>query len=255
MAQGEAVLTDLNGKAALITGASSGIGHATALAMAKEGIAVALAARRRDRLEILAAKITADGGRAFVVEADISDHRQATYAVSETHKAFGRFDILVNNAGVMLMGRVHGADIADWRRMIDVNLMGLLYCTHAALDLMVPKQSGHIINISSIAGRIPLPLFAVYNASKFAVNGFTEALRQEVVKQDVRITTIEPGIVSTELTGTITDPEVSAMLTQAFEGVTSLEADDIARAVVYALSQPGHVAVNEIMVRPTRQQV
>ena len=248
-------MTDLSGKAALITGASSGIGHATALALAQEGIAVALAARRRDRLEALAGEITAGGGRALVIETDISDDRQAARAVRETQEAFGRFDILVNNAGVMLMGRVHGADIADWRRMIDVNLMGLLYCTHAALDLMIPKRSGHIVNVSSIAGRIPLALFAVYNASKFAVNGFTEALRQEVVKQDVRITTIEPGIVSTELAGTITDPEVSAMLAQAFEDVTSLEADDIARAVVYALGQPGHVAVNEIMVRPTRQQV
>lgn len=248
-------MKNLNGQAALITGASSGIGHAAALAMAREGIAVALAARRRDRLETLAGRITADGGRALVVETDISDPRQAARAVGQTQEAFGRFDILVNNAGVMLMGRAHGADIADWQRMIDVNLMGLLYCTHAALDLMVPKSSGHIVNVSSIAGRIPLPLFAVYNASKFAVNGFTEALRQEVARQNLRITTIEPGIVSTELTGTVTDPEVSAMLKQAFDGVTPLEADDIARAVVYALGQPDRVAVNELMVRPTRQEV
>ena len=248
-------MTDLTGKAALITGASSGIGHATAIAVAREGGYVALAARRRERLEALAREISDGGGRAIVVEADISDAQQAADAVAQTKAAFGRFDVLINNAGVMLLGRVHGADLADWRRMIDVNLMGLLYCTHAALDHMVPQGAGHIVNVSSIAGRIPLPLFAVYNASKFAVNGFTEALRQEVAKQGLRITTIEPGAVETELVEEDLDPEVAKLMEAEFADVTQLQADDIARAIVYALSQPEYVAVNELLVRPARQRV
>ena len=197
----------LDGKVALITGASSGIGEATALALAALGAKVALAARRAERLQKLEKQITDGGGKALSLVTDIADEAQATEMVHKTNSNFGSVDILVNNAGVMLVGPVEGADTSDWQRMININLMGLMYATHAALPLMKAQGGGHIVNISSVAGRVAVPNYAVYNATKFGVGAFSEALRKEVYKDKIRVTVIEPGGVATELADQITNPE------------------------------------------------
>ena len=245
----------LAGKVAAITGASSGIGEATALALANAGAAVSLAARRGDRIEELAKRIEADGGRAIAIETDVTDEQQANAFVRETKDQLGRLDVLVNNAGVMLLGPVVGADTEEWRRMIDVNLLGLLYCTHPALPIMGEQGSGHIVNISSVAGRFANVGSAVYNLTKFGVNAFSEALRQEVVGANVKVTVIEPGFVATELQGHNTHPMVLEGLERMLKEVGEpLEADDIAQAILYAVAAPGRVAVNEVLVRPAGQR-
>ncbi|MCC5668187.1 SDR family NAD(P)-dependent oxidoreductase [Nostoc sp. CHAB 5784] len=187
----------LNGKVALITGASSGIGEATAIALAAEGAKIALAARRVEKLEALAKQITDQGGQALVIIADVTDDAQIQEMVEKTQSHFGGVDILINNAGVMLVGPVEGADIGDWQRMIDIDLLGLMKTTHAVLPALKAQGGGHIVNIASIAGRIPIPNYAVYNAVKFGVVAFSEALRKEVIKEKIRITVIEPGAVAT----------------------------------------------------------
>ena len=245
----------LEGRKALVTGASSGIGEATALAFAREGAAVALGARRKERLDSLAEGIRGDGGTAVAIEADIADEAQARRLVEEAAKELGGLDVLVNNAGVMLLGLVEGADTDDWRRMIDVNLLGLLYCTHAALPLMREGGGGHIVNVSSVAGRQASFGTAVYNMTKWGVTGFSEGLRQEALNSNIRVTCVEPGFVATELQGHNTDP----LVVQATEHMRKevgrvLEADDIARAIVYVVAQPEHVNVNEVLVRPTGQR-
>jgi len=246
--------TNLQGKAAAITGASSGIGEATALALAQAGAAVALGARRGDRLEALVKKIESEGGRARAFPMDIGVEDQARGFVEETHEQFGRLDILVNNAGVMLLGFVQGADTNDWRRMVEVNILGLLYCTHAALPLMGAQGGGHIVNISSTAGRQAAFGAAVYNLTKFGVCGFSEALRQEGVRSKIRVTLIEPGFVETELQGHNTNPMIQAATEKMRQDIGQvLRAEDIANAILYAVSQPDHVSVNEVLVRPTGQ--
>jgi NADP-dependent 3-hydroxy acid dehydrogenase YdfG len=249
------VTADLSGRVAAITGASSGIGEATAVALAGAGAAVALAARRGDRIEELAKKIEADGGRALAIETDVGDEQQANAFVRGTKEQLGRLDVLVNNAGLMLLGPVIGSDTEEWRRMVDVNLLGLLYCTHAALPIMGEQGSGHIVNISSVAGRFANFGSAVYNLTKFGVNAFSEALRQEVAPANVKVTVIEPGFVATELQGHNTHPMVlEAMENMRKEIGKPLEAEDIARSILYAVGEPEHVVINEMLVRPAGQR-
>jgi clavulanate-9-aldehyde reducatase len=246
---------DLSGRVAAITGASSGIGEATALALAGAGAAVSLGARRTDRIKELTRRIEADGGRALAIETDVCDEEQSNVFVRDTKEQLGRLDILVNNAGVMLLGPVVGADTNEWRTMVDVNLLGLLYCTHAALPIMGEQGSGHIVNISSVAGRFATFGSAVYNLTKFGVNAFSEALRQEVTPANVKVTVIEPGFVATELQSHNTHPMVLEALENMRKQVGQpLEAEDIARSILYAVSEPDHVAVNEVLVRPAGQR-
>jgi NADP-dependent 3-hydroxy acid dehydrogenase YdfG len=244
----------LEGRAAAITGASSGIGEAAALALAREGAAVALGARRKDRLEGLAERIEADGGRALALEVDVSDEGQARRFVETAHGELGGLSIVVNNAGVMLLGPVEGADPGDWRRMLDVNLYGILWCTHAALPLMREGGGGDIINVSSTAGRRADAGAAVYNMTKWGVTGFSEALRQEALHSKIRVTCVEPGFVETELQGHNTNPMVKQATEKMRERIGDvLKAEDIANAIVYAVGQPPHVCLNEVLVRPTGQ--
>ncbi len=240
----------LDDKVALVTGASSGIGEATALALAAEGARVALAARRTDRINVLADKL---GDAAIAVELDVTDEGQCRNAVAATVDAFGKLDIVLNNAGVMLLGRIEGADTEDWRRMIHTNVLGLMYVTHAALPHLL-ETKGSLVQVSSVAGRVARVGSGAYNASKWAVNAFSESLRQEVTARGVRVVLIEPGMVATELGDHITDQGAKAALQQRREQMTPMEADDIARAVLYAVTQPPHVAVNEILIRPTDQE-
>jgi NADP-dependent 3-hydroxy acid dehydrogenase YdfG len=246
----------LAGTTALVTGASSGIGEATAIALAGQGASVALVARRRDRLEALAERI---GDAALVVEADVAQQADAERAVAETVTRFGRLDTLVNNAGVMLLGPVEGAPVEEWQRMVDVNVMGLLYCTHAALPHLLqaaqdePRQVADVVNISSVAGRYAREGSGVYNATKFGVGAFSESLRQEVTRRHVRISLVEPGAVSTELAGH-NRPEVLASLRKRFADMERLQSEDIADAISYVVTRPRHVAINELLVRPTEQQ-
>ena len=245
----------LDGRVAAITGASSGIGEATALELARAGAAVAVGARRRDRLDDLVGRIESEGGRALPVEVDVSDEAQARAFVETAHRELGGLGVLVNNAGVMLLGPVEGASLDDWRRMIDVNVYGVLYCTHAALPLMREAGGGDIVNVSSVAGRRADAGAAVYNLTKFGLTGFTEALRQEALHAGIRVTGVEPGMVETELQAHNTNPLVQRAMERARERIgTPLTADDIARAIAYAVSQPPHVCLNEILVRPTTQR-
>jgi NADP-dependent 3-hydroxy acid dehydrogenase YdfG len=245
----------LDGRVAAITGASSGIGEATALELARAGAAIAAGARRRERLDGLVEKIEADGGRALAIEVDVSDEGQARSFVETAHAELGGLSILVNNAGVMLLGPVEGADIAQWRRMVGVNVLGLLYCTHAALPLMREGGGGDIVNVSSVAGRRADAGAAVYNLTKFGVTGFTEALRQEALHAGIRVTGIEPGMVETELHGHNENPAVQQAIERMRERVGDpLTAENIASTIAFAVSQPRHVCLNEILVRPTSQR-
>jgi clavulanate-9-aldehyde reducatase len=243
---------ELANQVVAVTGASSGIGEAVSLACAEAGASVSLAARRGDRIEALAKRIEGDGGRALALTTDVAREDQAREFVERTHRELGRLDVLVNNAGVMLLGPIAGADTEDWRRMIDANVYGVLYCTHAALPLMAGQGSGHIVNVSSVAGRFARAGSGVYNLTKFGVGAFSEALRQEAVASGVRVTVIEPGAVATELSGH-NRPEIREAIAKMFQDVTPLAAEDIARAVLFAITQPANVSVNEVLVRPSGQ--
>jgi NADP-dependent 3-hydroxy acid dehydrogenase YdfG len=248
----------LDGTVALVTGASSGIGEATALALADEGAAVALVARRLDRLEALAERI-GDATKTVVIEADVTDLAQAQAAVSTTVSELGRLDTLVNNAGVMLLGPIVDAPIEEWQRMVNLNLLGLLYCTHAALPHLIssaeaePRSVADIVNISSVAGRVARLNSGVYNATKHGVGAFSESLRQEVTARHVRVTLIEPGATATEL-AFHNRPEILEGMAQTFRGIEIMHAEDIAESIRYAVTQPRRVAVNEILIRPTEQE-
>jgi NADP-dependent 3-hydroxy acid dehydrogenase YdfG len=244
----------LAGKVALVTGASSGIGEATALALAEAGAAVAIGARRKDRLETLSARLREGGATVVALDLDVTDEAACADAVRRARDELGGLDVLVNNAGVMLLGTIVGADPEDWRRMMDTNVLGLMYMTHAALDGMVEQGSGDIVNISSVAGRTARKGAGVYNASKWAVNAFSESLRQEVTGRGVRISLVEPGAVDTELREHITQPEAREAAYQHAGQMRQLQPEDVARAIVYVVSQPPHVAVNEVLVRPTDQE-
>jgi NADP-dependent 3-hydroxy acid dehydrogenase YdfG len=247
----------LDGTVALVTGASSGIGAATATALAGHGAAVALAARRKDRLEELAAGIREQGGTALVLESDITREQQATDAVERTVAGLGRLDTLVNNAGVMLLGPIAGADVSEWQRMVELNVLGLLYCAHAATPHLLraagagPRQVADMVNISSVAGRAARTFNGVYSMTKFGVGAFSESLRQELAKQYVRVSLVEPGATATEL-ASHNRPEI-------LEGLRAqlgqrMEAGDIADAIAYIVTRPRHVAVNEMLIRPTEQE-
>jgi NADP-dependent 3-hydroxy acid dehydrogenase YdfG len=245
-------MAPLEGKVAAITGASSGIGEATAVALAQAGAKVSLGARRAERLNEVVEQIGAD--RALAIETDISDEAQARRFIQQTKDELGSVDVLVNNAGVMLLGLLLMQESDDWRRMIEVNQLGLIYCSHEALKVMSQQGGGHIINVSSVAGRIAALGSAVYNMTKWGVTGFSEALRQEGVHVNVRVTCVEPGFVETELQGHNTNPMVVEATQKMREQIGKvLEARDIAQAILYAVSQPEHVAINEVLVRPTKQ--
>jgi NADP-dependent 3-hydroxy acid dehydrogenase YdfG len=243
----------LEGKVAAITGASSGIGEATALALARAGAAVALGARRIDRLRDLAERIDAEGGRARPFEVDVADEESARSFVEQSHSELGRLDVLVNNAGVMLLGPIEGADTEHWRRMVEVNLLGLLYCTHAALPLMREQGGGDVVNISSVAGRVARAGNGVYALTKFGVGAFSESLRQEAIASKIRVMVVEPGFVTTELQGHNAAPVRETIDKMMDEIGEVLSAEDIADAIAFAVSRPPHVSVNEILIRPTGQ--
>jgi NADP-dependent 3-hydroxy acid dehydrogenase YdfG len=242
---------DLEGEVAIVTGASSGIGAATARALADEGMAVALAARREERLTDLAAEIDDGPGRALVVPTDVTDRDAVDALVERTVDEFGDLDILVNNAGVMLLQRVADADPDDWRTMMEVNLLGLMNASKAALPHL--RGGGDLVQVSSVAGRETSQTAAGYNATKWGVNGFTDALRKEETENGVRTTIVEPGAVETELQDHIPDEEVKQRIEGWVESMAALQPEDIAGAVLYAVGQPRHVSINELLVRPTDQ--
>lgn len=251
--------TKLAGTVALVTGASSGIGAATARHLAEHGAAVALVARRGDRLVALAADIERDGGAATAVEADVSDRTQAEAAVGQAVERFGRLDIVVNNAGLMLLGPVAGADAGDWDRIIAVNVNGVLNTTHAALPHLLaaaedgPRGVADIVNVSSVAGRHAGEGFGVYNLTKFGVNGFTESLRQELTRRHVRVGVIEPGAVNTEF-GSHNSSEIQSRIIDPFNAsIETLSPDDIAEGIGYMVTRPRHAAVGELWIMPTEQ--
>ena len=249
---------DLTGTVALVTGTSSGIGRATGLSLAAHGAAVGLVARRKERLDELAAEIEAKGGKALVVCADITDRAQAEAAVRAVVDRLGRLDILVNNAGLMLLGPVVGADVDQWEKMIAVNQMGLLYVTNAALPHLLaaaeqgPRQVADIVNISSIAGRVAWANYGVYNMTKFGVNGFTEALRQEITKKHVRVGVLEPGGVATEL-GSHNSGRMRDDINQFYDSTEVLQSEDIADGVAYMVTRPRHTSISELWIMPTDQ--
>jgi len=243
------VSNTLEGKVVLVTGASSGIGQATALALSKAGARVAVGARRADRLKTLAEDAP---GEVLVLELDVTDRQSVQDAVAATIERFGALDALVNNAGVMLSGMILDADTTEWTRMVETNLLGSMYAVHAALPHLL-ESKGAVVQISSTSGRASSAASGVYAATKFGITAFSEALRQEVTTQGVRVVVVEPGFVSTELASHITDPDIQAMAKTMAESMRTLQPEDIAGAVLYALTQPEHVAVNEILIRPTDQ--
>jgi NADP-dependent 3-hydroxy acid dehydrogenase YdfG len=248
----------LEGTVALVTGASSGIGEATARALASAGASVAIAARRAGRLDQLADQIRDAGGTALPLETDVGKPDQASGAVERTVSELGRLDMLVNNAGVMLLGPIEDAPLEEWQRMIDVNIAGLLYCTHAALPHLIraaddsPRQVADIVNISSVAGRVARLGSGVYSLSKHGVGAFSESLRQEVASRHVRVSLIEPGAVATELRSH-NRPEIQDQIEKRFASVEVLEADDIADAILYTVTRPRRMAINEVLIRPSEQ--
>jgi NADP-dependent 3-hydroxy acid dehydrogenase YdfG len=243
----------LVGKVAFVTGASSGIGEATALALAEEGAHLAVLARRADRLDALVKRVKDDGGEAISFVADVTNEAQLRAALRQTRETFGRIDILVNNAGVMLLGKIEGANTEEWRQMLEINVLAVMLACHEVVPMMKAQGGGHIVNLSSVAGRQVKAGYSGYNASKWALGAFSEALRQEVTQQHIRVTVIEPGMVATELRQHISDPEVRKAQEEAIRSVTPLQSEDIAAAIIYAVTQPEYVSINEILIRPTEQ--
>ncbi|MDX6635567.1 MAG: hypothetical protein QOF06_1770 [Solirubrobacterales bacterium] len=250
---------DLDQTVALVTGASSGIGQAATRSLAQRGAAVALVARRADRLEELGGEIADNGGTALPIEADVTDRKQATAAVAHAVEELGRLDVLVNNAGVMLLGPVVDAPVEEWEQMVQVNVLGLLYTAHAALPHLLkaaksePRRVADLVNISSVAGRMARKGSGVYNATKHGVGAFSESLRQEVTGRHLRVSLVEPGAVATELQSH-NRPEVRDQIEKRFVEMDILQSEDIADAIAYVVTRPRHVAVNEILVRPTQQE-
>jgi NADP-dependent 3-hydroxy acid dehydrogenase YdfG len=249
----------LEGTVALVTGASSGIGEATARSLAAEGATVAIAARRHDRLDALAADIQGKGGRALAIAADVTDEAQAREAVERTARELGRLDIVINNAGVMLLGPIVDAPLEEWERMVHLNVLGLLYVAHAALPHLLraaegePRRVSDLVNVSSVAGRAARSGSGVYNPTKFGVGAFSESLRQEVTRRHLRVSVVEPGAVKTELTDHLR-PEIKEQSKALFANTERLEAEDIADAITYIVTRPRRVAINEVLIRPTEQE-
>ncbi len=247
-------MTDLTDTTAIVTGASSGIGAATARMLADEGAAVALAARREERLDELQTEIADDGGTALVVPTDVTDRTQVQTLVDETVDAFGGVDVLINNAGIMPLSLMENLHEDEWERMVDVNIKGVLYAIGAVLPLMLEQEHGHVVNLSSVAGRRVFPGGAVYAGTKFFVRALSEGMRDELASaHNVRVTSIEPGAVDTELPHTITDEALLADLEESFGELEMMQSEDIAEAIRYALTAPQRVDVEELLVMPTDQ--
>jgi NADP-dependent 3-hydroxy acid dehydrogenase YdfG len=250
----------LDGTVALVTGASSGIGAATARYLANAGATVTIAARRADRLAELADEITKAGGRTLIHQTDVTDPIQAQAMVETTVHDLGRLDIVINNAGVMLLGPIENAPMEEWERMVHLNVLGLLYTAHAALPHLLkaaeigPRKVADMINISSVAGRVARRSSGVYNLTKFGVGAFSESLRQEVTGRHVRVALVEPGAVTTELTSHLR-PEIREQTAQRLANIERLHADDIADAITYMVTRPRRMAVNEMLIRPTEQEM
>lgn len=243
----------IKGKVAIITGASSGIGYATALALSEAGAKVAIGARRTEKLSELENKIKKNNGEVYSQKLDVTKREECDSFVKNVLAKWGSVDILINNAGLMPLSFVKNLKFDEWDKMVDVNIKGVLYCTGAVVSHMLEKQSGHIVNISSVAGRIVFPAGSVYCATKHAITAFSEGLREELsVRKNIRVTCIEPGVVATELTNTITDESLQGFVENA-KKMEALQAKDIANAILYAVESPSHVNVNEILIRPTTQ--
>jgi NADP-dependent 3-hydroxy acid dehydrogenase YdfG len=247
---------NLTGSVAYVTGGSSGLGAETARTLAGLGVAVAVSARRKDKLDDLVTEIENAGGRALAIEADITDRAQAEVAVSTVVETFGRLDILINNAGLMLLGHVTGADPHEWEQMVQINILAALYTTHAAIPHLLdaatssPRKVADLINISSSAGHQAYPINGVYALTKFGTNGLTESLRQELNPQGVRVHQIAPGAVKTELFGHNKQEVLDAIADDSFEPI---EPSDIAETVEFILTRPARASVNTIWVGPTGQ--
>lgn len=245
--------SDLSGQVAVVTGASSGIGAATARSLAHAGAKVVISARRQDRLAALAEELRADGHEVRTVVADLGTQEGAQAVVDAALEAFGRIDVLVNNAGVMLLAPVEEADPNDWDAMIRVNLLGVMYASRAALPAMKAQKSGHIVNVSSVSGRFAGPTQGGYNASKWGVNGFSEALRREVHGDGVKVTLVEPGIVATELTDHIPHEATKTRYEGIIGQMEPLLSEDVAESIRFVVSQPRRVSINEVLIRPLDQ--
>jgi NADP-dependent 3-hydroxy acid dehydrogenase YdfG len=252
--KGEIMSNNINGKVVVITGASSGLGEATARLLSAEGATVVLGARRVERLKSLADELTAKGGKALAVATDVTHCDQVKKLVDAAVQKFGRIDVMINNAGLMPHSPLERLKIDDWNRTIDVNIKGVLYGIAAALPYMKQQKAGHIINVSSVAGHKVTPNGAVYCATKHAVRVISEGLRTEVKPYNIRTTIISPGAVATELPDSITEPDIAERVNKFYKDV-AIPADSFARAVVFAMSQPDDVDVNEILFRPTRQEL
>jgi NADP-dependent 3-hydroxy acid dehydrogenase YdfG len=241
-------------KVALISGASSGIGYSTAIALAKEGSKIVAGARRTERLEELKKTVESQGGEIIIQKLDVTKLEDCNNFAKIAIEKYGNIDILINNAGIMPLSFFKNQKIDEWDRMIDVNIKGVIYCTSSAIPFMLEKKSGHIVNISSIAGRTVFPAGSVYCATKHAVTAFSEGLRQEFSQRsNIRITCIEPGVVSTELNNTITDNSLESFL-NSVKKMEPLQSKDIANTILFALQAPHYVNVNEIMLRPIQQE-
>lgn len=244
----------LKNKVAIITGASSGIGYATSLTLSKAGIKVAVGARRAEKLQDLEKQIIKNNGEILVQKTDVTRKSDCDSLVNTIVEKWGKVDILINNAGLMPLSYFKNGKVEEWEQMIDVNIKGVLYCTSAVVPYMVEKKSGHIINISSVAGRIVFAGGSVYCATKHAIAALSEGLRKELSPTyNIRVTCIEPGAVETELLGSITDESMTGFI-QATKNMETLRSDDIANAILYAVQAPRHVNVNEILIRPTAQE-
>lgn len=255
----EKVNQRLEGTVALVTGASSGIGEATARALAAEGAAVVLAARRTDRIDALARELTAQGSRALPLTTDVTLEQEARRAVEQTVEELGRLDIVINNAGVMLLGPIEGAPLEEWERMVRLNVLGVLYVAHAALPHLLraaeegPRHVADLVNISSVAGRSARSGAGVYNLTKFGVGAFSESLRQEITRRHLRVSLVEPGAVATELTEHLR-PEIREQTAKMFANAEPLRAEDIAETIAFIVTRPRRMAINEVLVRPTEQE-
>jgi len=243
---------NIEGKVIVITGASSGLGEASARLLCAQGASVVLGARRVDRIESLANQLTTSGGKAIAIATDVTQHDQVKRLADAAVRRFGRIDVMLNNAGLMPQAPLERLKIGEWDRMIDVNIKGVLYGIAAALPYMKQQKAGHIVNVSSVAGHKVGPGFAVYAATKHAVRALSEGLRQEVKPYNIRTTVISPGAVATELPNSVSEPDIAERVRKGYEN--AIPADSFARAVAYAISEPADVDVNEIVFRPTRQE-
>jgi len=244
----------IRNKVVIVTGASSGIGYATALELSKAGAKVAAGARRVEKLETLKNEVQKYGGEIIVKQLDVTKKEDCDSFIDLVTKTWNHIDILINNAGIMPLSFFKNLKVSEWEQMIDVNLKGVLYCTAAVIPFMITKKSGHIVNISSVAGRIVFPAGSVYCATKHAVTAFSEGLRQELSQRyNIKVTCIEPGVVSTELPNTITDKSLDSFV-ESVKEMESLNAEDIANAIIYSLDSPQYLNINEILLRPLSQE-